>query len=124
MVSVNCRRGHRVGFQARRGSRPMSRHPLRRALPFIRPYRWHFGGMVATALAGVAASVCIPVVTKSIIDGPIRNGKSEQLLPLAGLALLLGMVDCALAVFRRFLQASGSSRFERDLRDALYEHLQ
>src|SRR3954452_12759917 len=102
----------------------MSRHPLRRALPFVRPYRWHFGGMVAVALGGVLAGVGIPVVTKSIIDGPIRTGDTNKLLPLAGLALLLGLIDCALAVFRRFLMASGSSRFERDLRDALYEHLQ
>src|SRR3954468_22591826 len=102
----------------------MSRHPLRRALPFVRPYRWHFGGMIAVALGGVVAGVGIPVVTKSIIDGPIRTGDTEKLLPLAGLALLLGLIDCALAVFRRFLMATGSTRFERDLRDALYEHLQ
>src|SRR4051794_2547961 len=118
------RGGHRGGSQARCGGRPMSRHPLRRALPFVRPYRWHFGGMVAVALGGVVAGVCIPVVTKSIIDGPIRTGDTEKLVPLAGLALLLGLIDCGLAMFRRFLMASGSSRFERDLRDALYEHLQ
>src|SRR5207302_4973121 len=44
--------------------------------------------------------------------------------PLAGLALLLGVLDCGLAVGRRFVMAAGATGLERDLRDALYEHLQ
>src|SRR3954463_2607061 len=80
--------------------------------------------MIVVSLGGVVAGVAIPVVAKSVIDGPIAHGNQRALIPLAALALGLGLVDCLLAVFRRFLMASGSSGLERDLRDALYEHLQ
>src|SRR4051812_29702784 len=102
----------------------VKRGPLWRTLPFVRPYVGQFSAMMAVALGGVVAGVLIPVVTKSVIDNPIRRGQSHMLLPLAGLALGLGLVDCLLALVRRFLMASSSTGFERDLRDALYEHLQ
>src|SRR5437879_3054711 len=102
----------------------VKRGPLWRTLPFVRPYRSYFGITIAVALGGVVAGVFIPVVTKAVVDGPIRSGNERMLVPLAGLALLLGLIDCVLAVIRRFLMASGSTGFERDLRDALYEHLQ
>src|SRR5438552_7192945 len=102
----------------------VKRGPLWRTLPFVRPYLWHFGVMIAVALGGVVAGVLIPVVTKAVIDGPIKHADEGRLVPLAGLALLLGLIDFVLALIRRFLMASGSTGFERDLRDALYEHLQ
>src|SRR5436190_11316673 len=102
----------------------VKRGPLWRTLPFVRPYMWHFGTMMLVALGGVVAGVLIPVVTKAVIDGPIHDGNERMLIPLAGLALLLGLIDCVLALIRRFLMASGSTGFERDVRDALYEHLQ
>ena len=102
----------------------VKRGPLWRTLPFVRPYTWHFVTMIGVALGGVVAGVLIPVVTGNVIDGPIRDGNERALVPLAGLALLLGLVDCILAVIRRFVMASGATRFERDLRDSLYEHLQ
>jgi len=80
--------------------------------------------MVAIALGGVVAGVLIPLVIKGIIDGPIRSGHERGLVTLAGLALGLGVVDCGLAVARRFVMAAGATGLERDLRDALYEHLQ
>ncbi|TML37181.1 MAG: ABC transporter ATP-binding protein [Actinobacteria bacterium] len=80
--------------------------------------------MSLAALGGVVAGVLIPLVIKGIIDGPIKSGSESDLAPLAGLALLLGVIDCGLAVGRRFVMAAGATGLERDLRDALYEHLQ
>src|SRR5205823_5746552 len=103
---------------------PVKRGPLWRTLPFVRPYAWQFALMTVVALGGVVAGVAIPIVAKSVIDGPIRHHDQHMLLPLAGLALALGLVDCLLALVRRFVMAAGSTGLERDLRDALYEHLQ
>jgi len=80
--------------------------------------------MSLAALGGVVAGVLIPLVIKGIIDGPIKSGSESDLAPLAGLALMLGVIDCGLAVGRRFVMAAGATGLERDLRDALYEHLQ
>src|SRR3954447_8209156 len=102
----------------------MNRQPLRRVAPFVRPYVWHYTTVLVVAFAGSVAGVTIPVVIKRMIDGPIHDGQQGKLVPLALLALGLGAVDCGLALVRRFVTAAGASRFERDLRDALYEHLQ
>lgn len=97
--------------------------PLRRVVPFVRPYAVPFVGMALVAMGGVVAGAFVPVVVGQVVDGLVSSHHGDLLL-LSGLALGLGVVDCSLALTRRFLMASGSTALERDMRDALYEHLQ
>lgn len=97
---------------------------LWRVRPYVRPYLRHMVTMMVVALAGVVAGTYIPLVTKRIIDGPITSGDRHAIVPLALLALGLGVVDCGLAFVRRYLLSDVATGMETDIRNDLYAHLQ
>ena len=54
-------------------------------LPYLMPYRVRWIAMVATALLSLVATVAIPLMTKAVIDGPVRH-QDQQGLWLLGAA--------------------------------------
>jgi ATP-binding cassette subfamily B protein len=80
--------------------------------------------MTAAAGAAVGASIVVPLITRSVVDGPIRHGDRAGLLPLGLLALLLGLLEAALVFVRRWVQSYAALGMETAIRDDLYEHLQ
>ncbi|MEP6525714.1 MAG: ABC transporter ATP-binding protein [Nocardioidaceae bacterium] len=80
--------------------------------------------MGSTAIVGVGVSLAIPLTTKAIIDGPISKHEVGPILPLGLLALALGIVEAALILFRRWVQATAVLGFETDVRNDLYRRLQ
>jgi ATP-binding cassette subfamily B protein len=97
---------------------------LRRYLPYLRPY---LGLVVVFGVAQVgslAAAASIPKVIQFIIDGPIAHHQLSQLLPMAGLLLLIGMLEFVFIYLRRNFSGIASLRMETDLRDDFYAHLQ
>src|SRR3712207_5886200 len=50
---------------------------LRRLTPYLRPYRWPLLGGGLAALAGTLAGLVIPLITRSIVDGPIARGELD-----------------------------------------------
>jgi len=102
----------------------MSRSPLLRVRPYVRPHLTQMVAMVVAGMLGVGASIAVPLVTKRIIDGPIAAGERHAILPLALLALALGTVEAALAFLRRYVQAEASTALEAEIRSDLYAHLQ
>jgi ATP-binding cassette subfamily B protein len=80
--------------------------------------------MVTAALLGVGASILIPLVIKSVIDGPIARGDRPRLLPLCLLALGLGAAEALLTFVRRWVQSSAALGVEATMRSDLYRHLQ
>jgi ATP-binding cassette subfamily B protein len=80
--------------------------------------------MGSTALVGVFVSLSIPLVTKSIIDGPIAEHRSGEILPLGLLALALGITEAALILIRRWVQARAVLGFETAVRKDLYRRMQ
>ena len=97
---------------------------LWRLRAYVRPY---IGALVLTtvaALVAVACAVAVPLVTKSVVDGPLRRGDSDALLPLAALALALGGAEAFLAFVRRYSMATAALGIETDMRNAFYAHLQ
>ena len=97
---------------------------LWRLRPYLRPYYRSLSIMAAAALGFVFVSMSIPLVTKEIIDGPIASGDRSGILPLGALALTLGIVEAALILIRRWVQAGAVLGFEKALRDDLYRHMQ
>ncbi|HYO33068.1 MAG TPA: ABC transporter ATP-binding protein [Nocardioidaceae bacterium] len=91
---------------------------------YLRPYRAHLAVMGSTALVGVFVSLSIPLVTKSIIDGPIAEHRSGEILPLGLLALALGITEAALILIRRWVQARAVLGFETAVRKDLYRRMQ
>lgn len=91
---------------------------------YLRPYTWQLVVMAASALIGVGASLAIPLVTKQIIDGPIRHHDEGQLIALGVLAIVLGFVEAFMVFARRWIQANAVLGLETNLRGDIYAHLQ
>jgi ATP-binding cassette subfamily B protein len=91
---------------------------------YMKPYRSRLAIMVTTALIGVFVSLSIPLVTRAMIDGPIRHHEIGPILPLGLLALALGLTESGLMFIRRWVQARAVLGFETDVRNDLYRHLQ
>ena len=103
---------------------PAGIHSLWRLRGYLRPHRAALVIMLLTSLAGVGVSIAIPLVTKAIIDGPITDGELAPVLPLGLLALLLGVIEAGLMLWRRWVQSNAVLHVETAMRHDLYERLQ
>jgi len=90
---------------------------------YLRPYAGSLSVMATAAVTGVFVSISIPLVTKAIIDGPLAEGDEAGIWPLGLLALVLGVVEAALILIRRWIQARAVLGLETALRNDLYRHL-
>ncbi|MBO3745001.1 ABC transporter ATP-binding protein [Streptosporangiaceae bacterium NEAU-GS5] len=105
-------------------SRSSSSRSLWRLRHYLRP---HLASLVFTwlaAVAGIAATIVIPLVSKEIIDGPIARSDLGALVPLGLLALGLGVAEALLTFIRRWGQTGVVIGVETAIRDDLYRHLQ
>ena len=97
---------------------------LWRTRAYLRPHAWRLVLMLAAAIGAVGAQIAIPLLTKSIIDGPIAAGSTRALWPLSLAAAGLGVTQAALSFYRRWVQATAVTDMERSMRDDVYAHLQ
>lgn len=97
---------------------------LRRLLPYLRPYRARWITMVGVAVASLAATVAIPLMTKAVIDGPVQHHDQRQLWILGTAATALGIGEAVLWILRRWLVAHATMGVEADIRKDLYARLQ
>ena len=91
---------------------------------YLKPFRVQMIVMFAAALGAVTAEIIIPLLTKSVIDGPIAHGARRELIPLALAAVGLGVAEALLNLIRRWIQADSVAAIEKTIRDDLYAHLQ
>ena len=97
---------------------------LIRLLPYLLPYRVRWIAMIAVALASLAATIAIPLMTKAVIDGPVRNQDQQGLWILGTAALGIGIAEAVLWFIRRWLVARATMGVEADIRKDLYARLQ
>lgn len=91
---------------------------------YVRP---HLRGLLVSASAALTATfagVAVPILTRNVIDGPIRHGDRSALIPLGALALVFGLAEAVLVYLRRWSMANSSLGLESDVRADLYAHLQ
>jgi ATP-binding cassette, subfamily B, bacterial len=91
---------------------------------YLKPFRTQMAIMFAAALGAVAAEIAVPLLIKSVIDGAIRQGNKQLLIPLALAAVGLGAAVGLLNMTRRWIQAAAVADIEKAIRDDLYAHLQ
>jgi ATP-binding cassette subfamily B protein len=103
---------------------PASVKSLWRLRGYLRPHLGALTIMLGTALAGIALSVAIPLVTAAIIDGPIAHHDTKGLVPLGLLSLALGILEAFLIWWRRWVQSNAVLHVETQMRHDLYERLQ
>ncbi|WP_191283491.1 ABC transporter ATP-binding protein [Pseudolysinimonas yzui] len=97
---------------------------LLRLLPFVRPALPRIIlGMVAALLAGLVA-LGIPLVLQALVDGPLASGDSAQVWPAAIIVLVLGVLEAAFIMARRFFVLTPGTHVEAHLRTTLYTKLQ
>ncbi|GAA3039907.1 ABC transporter ATP-binding protein [Streptosporangium longisporum] len=109
------------GPPARPGGRAAS---LWRLKSYLRPYAVRLVLIWVPAFAAVGIGIVIPLIGREIIDGPVARGDSTGVLPLALLALVLGVIEAVLVFLRRWMLAEAVLGLETRIRDDLYAHLQ
>jgi ATP-binding cassette, subfamily B, bacterial len=80
--------------------------------------------MLAAAIVAVLSEIAIPLLTKSMIDGAISQGRRDLLLPIGAAAIGLGVLQAGLNFLRRWVQASAVTGMEQAMRMDIYAHLQ
>ncbi|OBJ68042.1 ABC transporter ATP-binding protein [Mycobacterium sp. 1274756.6] len=97
---------------------------LLRLLPYLLPYRARWLTMVAVAIVSLGATVAIPLMTKAVIDGPVRHHDQRGLWILGIAATGVGITEAVLWFVRRWLVARATMGVEADIRKDLYAQLQ
>ena len=97
---------------------------LRRYLPYLRPYRGLVVVFGLAQLGTLAAAAAIPKVIQYIIDGPVTHHQLNQLVQMAGILVLIGLLEFVFVYLRRNYSGVVSLRMETDLRNDFYAHLQ
>lgn len=93
-------------------------------LPYLFPYRVRWISMIVVAIASLAATVSIPLMTKAVIDGPVRNQDQQGLWLLGAAAMGVGITEAVLWFIRRWLVSRATMGVEADIRKDLYARLQ
>ncbi len=93
-------------------------------LPYLMPYRARWVAMIVVALASLSATVAIPLMTKAVIDGPVRHQDQRGLWLLGAAAMGVGVAEAVLWFIRRWLVARATMGVEADIRKDLYARLQ
>jgi ATP-binding cassette subfamily B protein len=92
--------------------------------PYMRPYLKLIVFVVASAIVSISASLMIPLIAKTMIDGPIADGDRGPLFWWFLLAVGLAIFEASLTFIRRIALARISTAIEADIRGDLYAHLQ
>jgi ATP-binding cassette subfamily B protein len=80
--------------------------------------------MVVVAVVSLVATVAIPLMTKAVIDGPVRHQDQRGLWLLGTAAMGIGISEAVLWFIRRWLVARATMGVEADIRKDLYARLQ
>ena len=97
---------------------------LWRLLPYIFPYRVRWIAMLTIAVVSLVATVSIPLMTKAVIDGPVRHQDQRGLWILGLAAMGVGVSEAVLWFLRRWLISRATMGVEADIRKDLYARLQ
>jgi len=109
---------------AARPARLRSATDLLRLLPYLMPYRTRWLAMIVIAIASLVATVAIPLMTRAVIDGPVRNRDQHGLWVLGSVAVAVGIAEATLWFIRRWLVSRATMAVETDIRNDLYARLQ
>ena len=80
--------------------------------------------IVFSSIMSSAFQVALPLIVKTVIDGPLRDGDRRGIVIWGLVAALLAVLDIGMGFARRYLLAVVATELETQLRDDLYAHLQ
>ncbi|HEV7359566.1 MAG TPA: ABC transporter ATP-binding protein [Mycobacterium sp.] len=104
--------------------RPGAVSDLKRLLPYLVPHRARWIVIVLVAITSLVATVGIPIMTRAVIDGPVRHHDPSGLWVLGIAATTLGLGDAVMLFIRRWFTAHATMGVETDIRRDLHARLQ
>src|SRR5215216_2368465 len=102
----------------------VTRDLLLRVLSYARGYWWHIAGMLVTILLTTGLSLLTPLIFRNMIDVVLPNKDVNRLILLAVALLLIPVVEGAVNVLQRRLNATVGEGVIYDLRSSLFSRLQ
>src|SRR5205823_895108 len=102
----------------------LQRRALWRTRPYLRPYARHMTIIVISSVMSSAFQVALPLIVKTVIDGPLHDGDRGGIVMWGVVAAVLAVLDIGIGFARRYLLAVVATELETHLRDDLYAHLQ
>jgi ATP-binding cassette, subfamily B, putative efflux pump len=106
------------------------RTPIRRFLAYAKPYWLFVAGATACGLIKFLAPLAFPWMLKVLLDDVVLNqtlepaGREDSIRTLVGLVLGINLVWLVATYYRSVLAAVAGHRLMRDLRIALFSHVQ
>jgi len=104
-------------------ARSRSLRPLRRLLPFVRPYRWQVAGAAVALLCSSAATLTVPAAIRGMIDHGFDRADAARIgqyfLFLLAVAAVLGAATGVRYYFVTWL----GERVIADIRKAVFGHV-
>lgn len=99
--------------------------PFRALIHYNLPYKWHYLGGAALALAFTSVELGVPLVIRRVV-GLFETDRMTPLLLwlLVGGLLLIAVAAGVSRYCQRMLMIGASRRFEYDLRNELFAHVQ
>jgi ATP-binding cassette, subfamily B, bacterial len=97
---------------------------LRRVLQYSQPYRWHIIGMLGLIIISTGLHLVNPLILRDLIDNTIPKRDLGRLWILAGLLLVVPLINGVVGVAQRRLNSQVGEGVIFDLRAALFAHLQ
>ena len=96
---------------------------LWRLVPFARRALWRIGLGILAAIGAHMIALSIPQFLQSLVNSLVDGGRAA-LLPAVGLILLLGVIEAALVLLRRWLVLTPGTFVEADMRNTFFAKLQ
>jgi ATP-binding cassette subfamily B protein len=104
--------------------RPITGSTVRRVLRFFRPYAPRVALTIVAIIVVAVIGLANPFLLKLIIDDAIAHGNLDRLYLYVGLMITLPIVTGLIGVGQTYLNTLIGQSVMRDLRNALYGHLQ
>jgi ATP-binding cassette subfamily B protein len=104
--------------------KPVTWPLLKRVLGYARPYRRQIVILLLTILISTGLSLLTPLIFRTLIDRTLPQHDTRQLNLLAAALVLIPILNGAIAILQRWLNASIGEGVIYDLRVSLYTHFQ
>lgn len=103
---------------------PVQLREYRRTLPFLRPYAWPLGGIIALSVVSTVTGLLGPLVNQQLIDKGLLGRDPSALLWTAAAMAGLAVFGFLTNAWSSYTYARISARVLFAMRLALYQHLQ
>ncbi len=97
---------------------------LRRVMAYARPYWWHIAALLGAILLTTVLGLITPLILRDLIDHTLPNGDTGRLNLLALALVCIPLLDGAIRVVQRKVNATIGEGVIYDLRVGLFTHLQ